>query len=481
MYFRRHTIAPKSVPIVILFGTVTTTGCFNPDDGTATAAMESGSTVDPSGSSMGDPSSTTNPTMEGSGSDGDPRTENTGSSGTDSADPTAGSDGTAGPGSCADGVVDGSAPIQFDSRNRANAYTLTCGVGEGSDIAYEWVAPATDYFAFSTLGNTTVPASNYDTVVGLLAEGCGAELGCANNGPLSEAQALLVAPVVAGQHYTIVVDGNAAGRGDGTLTIEAVSCPESDVTGQPLPVALTTVGGSDAHDGSEHGFGCDPGAGALERSIRYAIPEEGLYRFSVETAEFSPTLYLYRGAACGGPPISCNSNVIDGHPATVTRYFDAGEVLTAVVESSAEGGTFSFDVERLAARTCPNPPALGSGVTGVSLTSNTGGTELDPSCEWAGNAVLNYPDHVYTITVDNTPFTGCDVTLTIDSGLGATLWLLEGGDCRGRELECVDGQDPMGQTLSFFGEDDDGVYTVVVDNTDPFAGTLVYSLQSTCG
>src|SRR5204863_788262 len=119
----------------------------------------------------------------------------------------------------------------------------TCGSGNAPDVAFEWVAPATDHYVFDTLG------SSFDTVLAVLNGDCaGAELGCNNNAG-SSPQSEVVVRLQKDQRVVVVVDGYLGAKGNVTVHANPVACPDSDLTGQPLPATLSTVGGANQHTG----------------------------------------------------------------------------------------------------------------------------------------------------------------------------------------------------------------------------------------
>lgn len=373
---------------------------------------------------------------------------------------------------CIDVVLDGNESSGESTAQEDDVHALSCASGSAPDLAFAWTAPLTDYYAFSTAG------SGFDTVVAVLDDCDGAELAC-NNNHRGSPQGVAVARVEAGQTVVVVVDGNVGDRGSVALSIEPVTCPSSDVTSQPLPAVFTTVGGPDDHDGADSGYDCsvDGTVGGQEKTIRWVAPEDGLFRFSVVSEDFGPGLYLYLGAACGGPPVQCNRNVASGYAAEITRWLDAGQAVTAVVESDDTGGEFTFDVTQLTPETCPNPPPLAN-VTDVTLDWDTASFELSSSCTWAGSDTQegHFPEHSYAFTVDLAPAVVC--TVSVDVAGPAAAYLLRGNDCRGEELDCTDSVAPA--TFNFVGTDDNGDYVLVVENQHAFGGPVTYSIQTNC-
>jgi hypothetical protein len=367
-----------------------------------------------------------------------------------------------------DAELNGTQSTDQDTSAAEDDFSPSCGSGSAPDVAVSWTSPATNYYTFSTAG------SSFDTIVAVL-DGCdGAELDCNNNAGTSP-QGVAIARVEKDQSVVVVVDGNSGDRGSVVLNVQPVTCPTSDVTDQPLPAVLSTVGGVDEHDGVTSGYDCG-GAGGLEKTIRWVAPSAGMYRFSVSSEDFSPALYLYLGAACGGKALQCNRNVIGGHPAEVARWLEAGQAVTAVVESDGEGGEFTFDVEAVPTNPCASLPELAD-VSGVSLTTANGSRVLSPSCSVAGNAYVgHYPEHAFRFTVDLNAVQSCSVNVELE-GTGGAVYLLPGTQCAAEEVQCSAAHSV---NFDFFGNDTNGEYTLVIENQDPFESAMTYSIINTC-
>jgi hypothetical protein len=182
---------------------------------------------------------------------------------------------------------------------------------------------------------------------------------------------------------------------------------------------------------------------------------------------------------CGGEYLGCNTNVVgkDAYPAEVTRFLPAGESITIVVEGQDAAGGFELNVQKLDENSvvggCAGLPPLGAGQDGT--VDGSSAHQLSPSCAWAGNSALAYPEVRYQFTVNETgPDSFCNVDVAVEGS--TTVFLLEGNDCRGAETQCS-----TANSKSFtFGKSDNGVYTLVVDNSDPFGGSLNYQITSTC-
>ncbi len=367
--------------------------------------------------------------------------------------------------SCVEGELELGTPTEVDTLSHDDSFTTSCGVGSSPEAAFEWTAPSTGYYAFDSSG------SAFDTVVAVLDGDCdGDELACSNaNGASPQGRA--ITRVEKDQRVVVLLDGNLGEKGDATLQVSPITCPATDVSDQPLPANLTTVGGTNTHGGA-----CG-GDDTPEKAVRYAAPAEGLYRFRVSSEVFSPALYVEQGAECGGPLLQCNTNVSTGHPAEVTRWLEQGEAVTLIVDGGE--GAFTLDAQKLEdPGYCPSLPQLDS-VSDVVIDENSPAL-LSPSCEWAGNlnfddTLHSYPEHAYTFTVDLGPADNCTVSVVGDSSFVATL--LQGDHCEGAELEC---KDPEVSHAFSFTRSDNGVYTLVIENSNAFGGALTYSISTSC-
>lgn len=374
-----------------------------------------------------------------------------------------GSDG--GDRSCVQGVL---AQTQTASTAAAaDRFKLSCGSGSAPDVAFEWTAPATDYYVFDTRG------SSFDTVLAILNGDCaGAELVCNNNAG-SSPQSEAIVSLQKDQRVIVVVDGYLGAKGDVTVHANRVVCPDSDLTGQPLPATLSTVGGANQHTGA-----CG-GAGVREKTVRWTAPSAGLYQFSASSTVFAPSLYLERGAMCGGELLQCNANVKGGYPAQVTRFLDAGQIVSVTVDSADNEGEFSFNIAKLAT-TCPGKPAVKAALVNIVLDDSTGAKVLSPSCNWAGNQGLNglhpFPEHSYPVHLNLANLQLC--TYHIDTNAPLRVYLLRGSKCEGAEVQCID-VESSAQDLPFSAKDN-GDYVLVIENPDPFGASVTYSLSTDC-
>lgn len=351
-------------------------------------------------------------------------------------------------------------------------FSASCGSGRSPDVAYRFVAPAAGYYSFDTLG------SSFDTVLSLFSSCTGRELGC-NQDTAGLPQSEVVVSLEKDEEVLVVVDGSVGDQGQYSLKVEPVSCPALDLTGQPFPVDLSTVGQQDNFQAS-----CADAVAAPERTMRWVPDSDGLYRFSVTTSAFQPALSVFEGAKCGGALLQCNTNVASGYPAEVTRRLEAGEPVTMIVDAAtAESGPFTLNVEKLS-DACPVLPVLTEDKAGVTIDDGAGTNLLSSSCEWAGNQYggTNQPfeEHIYPINIPATGFTNCTYTIENMSGSWVA-YLLRGNDCGGEELECISTFDGNVDASFSFSTEDAGDYLIVIENIEPFPGlSLTYDIRGAC-
>jgi len=419
---------------------------------------DSGGTSNAGGSSMGGSTA-----AGGSSGTGASTTTDSGGSGGSTA-----TGGTGGGSNCpAVPVEDNAASGQTAAAN--DDLSPSCGSGASPELIFEWTAPYSDYFMFDSAG------SDFDTVVTVLSDCNGTELACNNTAPGAVPQGLAVAEAVAGETYWVAVEGANGETGDVNLAIGPVVCPSADLTGQPLPATFSTVGGTTNHEArcSGQDISSQP-----EKTIRYVPETAGVYRFSASSSDVRVLLSLYEGAMCGGEYLQCSFGQVGSgaYPAEVTRYLEAGQAVTLVVEGENGVGEFEVDIQLLESNTgtCDDIPELGTGQSGTISPPNDTNV-VSTSCDWAGNSYGSYPEHLYRFTV-NQPAGGssCYVSLEESTGMIET-YVLQGDHCEGSEWECEATSD-----YHSFSRNDNGVYTLVVESRDPFQGSGTYTITSSC-
>lgn len=352
---------------------------------------------------------------------------------------------------CVETRVSAGAEIVGSTLDAPDDFTLTCGAGTGNDLAYEWIVPRTDYYRLTTEG------SSLDSVLGVLDADCATELSCSNNVG-NGLQSEIVRRFEGDDRVVLVVDGNLGDRGDFAFQIDAVVCPELDLTGQPLPAELSTIGGVNEREGR-----CG-GAGNPERTVRWLAPTAGLYRFSVESDAFDPAIHLETGAQCGGTLVGCGTGN-GSYPAEVTRYLEANEPVSLTIDSTNGEGTFSLDIAA-SADACPSQSdELGGPQT---LEANTSSHILSASCSPTGSTGFGGPgpfvDDSYPLNIDLCPTCACVYSITSDAPL--TVYVLRGTHCEGEEVECVPstGSGSEYEAEIRFSPADNGDYVLVVES-----------------
>jgi hypothetical protein len=382
--------------------------------------------------------------------------------------------GTAGVPACALGsyATTGAPLLTVSTVDQADDFTLLCGNGTASDVAVLWTAPASGWYSLNTAG------SSFDTVLGVLEPACsGAELACSNDvGARPDSE--IVRYFARAESVLAVIDGNYGDRGTAVFNAEPVTCPGTDLTGQPLPANLTTVGGTSTHSGTCGGNG-------PEKGYLWTPPSDGLYRFSVTSTSIQPALYLERGAKCGGELLGCNTTAGGDYAATVTRWLPAGQPVTLIVDSQNGAGPFTLNAVKLS-DPCPAGAAQTVGnlrATDV-LLDNGAPDILSSTCTPAASVEYFGATHEHTYGLDLAlgAAESCDLMVTSDRPL--TLYLLKGNRCDGPEVAgscrsstCTSGT--CSTSISLFGMPN-GPYVVVVEGTYGMMGQSTYSIGAAC-
>lgn len=357
--------------------------------------------------------------------------------------------------------------------NGPGSVSPSCASGVADDVSFLFVAERDAYYRFDTLG------SDFDTVLALLSPACdGAELACNGDGAVPP-QSELVHHLGAGESVVVVVDGNAGSFGSAVLGVSEITCPGIDLDRQPLPLAATTLDGTDTHGGA-----CG-GDGQREKAFRYQAPSSGLYQFSVTADTFTPALYVERGPSCGGELLGCNAGAFQS-PAVVTRELAAGDIVTLLVDGVDGAGAFEVDVSELEGAACP-AQALGAIDEGFTATLDPSDPSLlTGSCVPFQQRVLPggtfpLPEHSYPLTVGS----GFQCNLGIVTDGPVAVYVLDGLSCGGAELSCelIDGVGveqfssfDLGDVFASQSFD----YVVVVEATNPIGGPVTYTLFQAC-
>lgn len=327
---------------------------------------------------------------------------------------------------CVEALVDpalGPAVASADTQLQRDDFEGSCGGETAKDVAFQWVAPFTDYFVFDTSG------SEFDTALYLLETCTGEELACSDNAS-GGVSSRIVRRQEAGEQLVIVVDGETGQDGNAVLNINPVACPDSDLEGEALPGTFTNIGGTDTFSS-----GCGGGSG-LERAFRYTAEDTGLHSFRATSTAFQPIMNLQVGPECGGEDLQCSISNPGEVGGEVIRNLQAGDAVTLIVDSAGGTGEFELSVDFLL-ETCPSG-TLGGGPTLGTITDFP--HAMTTSCgnigEFSNGMVDTFGAATYgwTSPGQSGANSGCDIIVT--SGFPAALSLQAGATCSGAEEQC---------------------------------------------
>jgi hypothetical protein len=303
----------------------------------------------------------------------------------------------------------------------------------------------------------------------------GAEIAC-NNDTANSLQSEVVRSFTANQHVVVIIDGNAGGQGTAVFNAQRITCPSTDLTGQTFPLALSTVGGTNTHDGV-----CG-GAGQLERTYRWIPAQAGLYSITATSTVFAPSLYVEDGPRCGGTLLGCNRG--GTYPAQVIRKLAAGGPVTLTVDGGS--GAFTLNILRIDdGSTCGTQPIPFN--TMVSIPSR-GTNQSTATCSVAGSVdslqsgPFPFADVTYTLTSSQSGSGHCTYTVTADAQIN--VYLISGA-CSGPEKTCMQSTtDAGGAFVASFdlGPADNGTYTLVIEDasTDASLSSVTFSISRMC-
>lgn len=305
-----------------------------------------------------------------------------------------------------------------------NERDQSCGTADSNDLLLGWRAPVTDYYVFSTAG------SDFDTVLGLY-NGCeGEEFACSNNVE-GESTSEIVVKLQQDAEVVVAVDGFAADTGNVALAVERVSCPDSDLEGQTLPLALTTGGFGDDFSNS-----CG-GDGQEDRAYHYVAPADGLYAFTAIGETHEPIITVIDGSRCEDQELGCSRASEPGTKSEIVRRLTEGQSVSVYLDGRDGAGPFSLDIQTIEA-TCP----AGTLEVGNMLIGFFESRTMSSSCSFpegrnSVNIVEELNDATFQVNLDNAG-TGCigSCQIVISAGGPFSAALLEGGDCSGVEREC---------------------------------------------
>lgn len=337
----------------------------------------------------------------------------------------------------------------------SNERDLSCGSVDSNDLLLGWRAPVTDYFVFTTMGST------FDTVLALF-DGCqGDELFCNNNvGEASESE--LVVKLEQASEVLIAIDGFAGDTGDVTLNVERVSCPDSDLEGQPLPVDLTTSGFGDDF------FNSCGGNLEEDRAYHYVAPADGLYAFTAIAEGYRAIVSVMDGARCQDAELGCNAAAEPEYTSEVVRRLTEGQSVSVYVDGVDGSGAFNLDIQPVAA-TCPSgvlseDDMLVSDYEARTMSSSCSSIELRNGV----NLKQELNDKTFLVNIPKLPlgcFGSCEITVSSNGAFSAAI--LAGADCGGAEEQCE--QAGPGNTILQVPMDEAAATTrtLIVTDRDP--------------
>ncbi|MGH1344848.1 MAG: hypothetical protein ACRBN8_25025 [Nannocystales bacterium] len=327
---------------------------------------------------------------------------------------------------CVETLLDpplGTEVASVDTQPQRDSFAGTCGGETAKDVAFQWIAPFTDYFVFDTVG------SDFDTALYLLETCDGEEIACSDNAN-GGVSSRLVRRHEAGEQVVIVVDGETGQDGNAVLNINPVACPNSDLDGEALPGTFTNIAGTASFSSP---CGGDTGT---ERAFRYTAEETGLHSFRATSTDFQPIMNLQVGPECGGEDLQCNGSNPGEVGGEVIRNLQAGDAVTLIVDSAGGTGEFELSVDVLP-NACPSGLLAGAPVSGtITELPHAMTTSCGNIGEFSNGMVDTFGAATYAWTSPGQAGTnsGCDVVVT--SGFPAALSLQAGATCAGVEEQC---------------------------------------------
>jgi len=243
---------------------------------------------------------------------------------------------------CTDlGTTVGTPAVVGDNTGATDDTRGTCGYQDGGvDVCYTWEAPTTGTYIMDTEGSTVLDDTVLYVYQGATELACNEDIGGGNY------LSLLMVDVVAGQVYTIVVDGYTAGyEGSFNLNINeatAFVCNGTDLgtaTGLVVDEGDTT-GATDDAQGD-----CTGGSGGLDVCYLWEAPTTGSYTFDTDgsTSIGDSVLYMYEGAV----QIACDDDIGGGnYLSEFTVDVVAGQQYVIVVDgySATYFGLFDLNI-----------------------------------------------------------------------------------------------------------------------------------------
>ncbi len=340
----------------------------------------------------------------------------------------------------------------------------TCTGTAGEDVLLFWTAPATQTFNIDTLG------SDFDTVVAVLDDCGGMEIGC-NDQAFGTNQSSMILDATAGTTYAIVVDGWNSATGNFILNITEsnATCTDTDIgngTGTPVTDAndVPNAGALDDTQGT-----CTASVG---EDVAYAwiAPATGTFQFDTFNSNYDTVLYVLDG--CGGAELGCNDQAGGTDQSSLTLPVTAGVPYVVVVDGwDGSTGLHDLNINPFLAL-CADLDVGGALGSPVATGGNAGGLDdTQGSC-----SATTGEDVVIQWTA---PYTGDVVIDTFNSDFDTVLYVLD--DCGGVELACNDQAGGTNQSELTLAATAGTTYQIVIDGWTDATGNIELNINPPLG
>lgn len=313
-------------------------------------------------------------------------------------------------------AIGGSAAAAGTTQGASNDYAPSCGTSTeadrtAGDVFYTFTASEEGRASISLTGGfgralavTSGTCTTEAVDGGAPTTTFGAQLGCDASSSTSGTRRAIV-DVVAGETYTIAVDGYAGGTGSFDLSVQLVpasgfndTCELADAIvlpaeGGSIELSGSTEGFSDTANSSDFGRNCQgtTGTGAqADAYFQFTAPADGWFNLSGNDPSGGLDFVIYAlrgGCPLAGENFACQDSAFQN----VKTYVAAGDVVTLVVDSyykatatNPREGEYAFTAEfqpaPAAGWTC-DPADYDSGEDGVTDGEcNCGCGIVDPDC-----------------------------------------------------------------------------------------------------
>ncbi|MGE0784562.1 MAG: hypothetical protein AB7S26_02665 [Sandaracinaceae bacterium] len=359
------------------------------------------------------------------------------------------------------GVVGGNAltlggSVRGDTTTGQDRRTPDCGSTPGSpEQTYTLTVPRSGPVQLHV-------DAEFDSVLAIYEQGSMTPLAC-NDDFEGTRQSRLVAPLVAGQTYEVVVDGYSGSSGPFMLSATELT----STGGGPITLGQT-VNGNTAARANTRDPGCGSGQGTADEMWVFTAPSDGMYRFHVD-AEYDSVLALYTSNNPAAP-FACNDDFGSTRASRIETSLSAGQRVEVLVDGFGSGsGTYRLQVTPMGPPVPTYPPApasieninametrcaaAGPAVTGsMALVIPAGTSDARTTCGGGGGG----REELYTIQVQQ-PTT---ITVTAQSPVGPVLEL-RSGCSRGHTVVACDGSVPNASLTARLQPNTR--YTLVVD------------------